>query len=395
MHILCIIPYPLNAPTYPNRIHPLLSNIILAGEQVDVLVYYLNLPFRSRPALLKNPRSNAVSRSKKLVTTASPFMASIKKVFQKIGILNIGFTRFFFSISSPDSFNLSLRALKTPNDKYDIIYVSKPWIKSSFVGISLAKKWNVPIVLDCDDYDIYPSSNLLKKFNGIVVSSQELLGQFHEYDPLYLPNSTNLELFDINRFPRDNSSTPTIIWSGIMYDFLALDDIVVAFSHMTQNGKLVFSGAGPKERKLRKLVNKLGIDDKVRFAGWAKDKAAVPPRLAQADIGVVYTVDTLYERCKNPGKLYEYMAMKLPVVATNVGEAAKIVEEAECGITVAPNNPRAMAEAFDTLASNSKLRKEMGENGKKYLEEKLNYNILASKLLEYFYRVSKKKQNQF
>jgi glycosyltransferase involved in cell wall biosynthesis len=75
------------------------------------------------------------------------------------------------------------------------------------------------------------------------------------------------------------------------------------------------------------------------------------------------------------------------VVTTNVGEAATTIREANCGIEVPPNEPKTLARALDYLVKNPDVRKQMGENGREFLQRKQSYKILASRLEGYMDRV--------
>ena len=174
-----------------------------------------------------------------------------------------------------------------------------------------------------------------------------------------------------------------------MYEFLRLENLVIALSHMKEDATLNFSGYGPKKEQLIHIASSLNLEHKVHIYKWER-RAAVPKRLADADIGIIYTSDTLYERCKCPGKLFEYMAMQLPVVATDVGEAAATIQEADCGIGVPPNDPKALASALDYLVQNPSVRRKMGENGRRFLLDRQNHEVLASNLEDYLIRVSRR-----
>ncbi len=270
-----------------------------------------------------------------------------------------------------------------------MIYVSKPWLRSAGLALWLGRKWRIPIVLDLDDYDIFPESYLLSRFHGLVVSSRELQRLFKSYSPLYLPNSTDLTVFDKGRFSQRKNRECTIVWSGIMYDYIKLENLVSALSRMKESATILFSGDGPKKPKLVRLAESLGVEERIVFAEWGK-ASVVPERLANADIGVVYSAETRFELCKCPGKLFEYMSMKLPVVTTNVGEAAATIREAGCGLEVPPNDPDSLASAFDYLVQNPAARKMMGEKGRDYLVTKQNYSTLASSLDRYLTSVALK-----
>ena len=85
-----------------------------------------------------------------------------------------------------------------------------------------------------------------------------------------------------------------------------------------------------------------------------------------------------------PIKLFEYMACGLPVVASNFPEIRKIVEAADCGILVDPTNVDEIANAILYLLGHPEEAKRMGENGRRAVEERYNWDKMEEKLLKLY-----------
>jgi glycosyltransferase involved in cell wall biosynthesis len=82
-----------------------------------------------------------------------------------------------------------------------------------------------------------------------------------------------------------------------------------------------------------------------------------------------------------PTKIFEYMAAGLPVVVSNFPLWKEIVEGNRCGITVDPLDPKAIAQAIEYLLTHPEEARQMGENGRRAVEEKYNWEKEAEKLL--------------
>jgi len=82
-----------------------------------------------------------------------------------------------------------------------------------------------------------------------------------------------------------------------------------------------------------------------------------------------------------PTKLFEYMAAGLPVIASNFPLWKEIVERNECGLTVNPLDPREIAKAIEYLLAHPEEAQRMGENGRRAVLEKYNWEREAKKLL--------------
>jgi glycosyltransferase involved in cell wall biosynthesis len=84
----------------------------------------------------------------------------------------------------------------------------------------------------------------------------------------------------------------------------------------------------------------------------------------------------------SPNKLYEYMAAGRPVLFA-ADAANQPVREADCGRTVAPEDPAALAGAIRSLQGCSEdERARLGANARAYVERHHEYGQLAGELSE-------------
>lgn len=106
-------------------------------------------------------------------------------------------------------------------------------------------------------------------------------------------------------------------------------------------------------RRLRMLVDQLGIQDKVIFTGYRSD---IPEIMAAAD--VVVHCSTYPDPF--PGVVLQGMAAGKAVVAPNLGGAREQIEPDVSGILVPPSNPDALAEAIHSLLKDEHRRASLG-----------------------------------
>jgi glycosyltransferase involved in cell wall biosynthesis len=85
-----------------------------------------------------------------------------------------------------------------------------------------------------------------------------------------------------------------------------------------------------------------------------------------------------------PNVILEAMAARLPVVATPVGDVARIVEHEVTGYVLQPDDNQAMGQHIARLALNPSLAVQMGEAGRKRVEQNYNSNALAERLMSIF-----------
>ena len=85
-----------------------------------------------------------------------------------------------------------------------------------------------------------------------------------------------------------------------------------------------------------------------------------------------------------PNKLFEYMAAGLPVIASNFPLWQEIVESNHCGLTVDPLEPKDIARAIEYLIEHPEEARKMGENGRRAVIRKYNWETEGKKLLELY-----------
>jgi glycosyltransferase involved in cell wall biosynthesis len=90
-------------------------------------------------------------------------------------------------------------------------------------------------------------------------------------------------------------------------------------------------------------------------------------------------------------KIFEYMAIGLPVVTSNFALYKNIIEKYNCGICVDPQNPQEIADAIDSIISSPQLAYQMGQNGQEVVEKYFNWNVEKTKLFDIYYKLLQEK----
>ncbi len=85
-----------------------------------------------------------------------------------------------------------------------------------------------------------------------------------------------------------------------------------------------------------------------------------------------------------PVKMFEYMINSLPIIASDFPLWERIVEGDNCGICVDPLNPKEIAKAIEYLIEHPDKARQMGENGRKAVLEKYNWNNESKKLIKIY-----------
>jgi glycosyltransferase involved in cell wall biosynthesis len=86
--------------------------------------------------------------------------------------------------------------------------------------------------------------------------------------------------------------------------------------------------------------------------------------------------------------MFEYMARGLPVVCSNFPLWTDIVAGARCGITVDPRSAPAIANVIRSLNEDPELARRLGENGRRAIAERYNWEAELTKLEDLYRQVS-------
>ena len=123
-------------------------------------------------------------------------------------------------------------------------------------------------------------------------------------------------------------------------------------------------------------------------AGWSRvnvlgflDRKQVGEVLGRSAAGIVTFLPEPNHIEAQPNKMFEYMSAGLPVIASNFPLWREIIEGNACGICVDPLDPRAIAAAIDRLVDNPEMARQMGENGRKAVLERYNWDHEEKRLL--------------
>jgi colanic acid/amylovoran biosynthesis glycosyltransferase len=136
--------------------------------------------------------------------------------------------------------------------------------------------------------------------------------------------------------------------------------------------------------ELKKLHRRLGLGDSVFFLGSQPFKQVLE-KYREADIFILPSVIAQDgSRDITPNALIEAMAMKLPVISTTVTGIPEIVEDGVSGMLVPPNDEKALTDALIKLIQDSDLRKRLGENARKRVEEKFDVNKNINRYIDLF-----------
>ena len=143
---------------------------------------------------------------------------------------------------------------------------------------------------------------------------------------------------------------------------------------------VVLLGDGKEKANLQKLAGRLGVDNINFIPSVPKDEITTALAAADACIAILKPIEAY--KTTFPNKVFDYMCAGRPVVLAIDGVIREVVEAADCGLFTPPGDQKALAETIRRMASDPTRSKEMGMNGRRYVEEHFNRSILAQELAE-------------
>jgi glycosyltransferase involved in cell wall biosynthesis len=154
----------------------------------------------------------------------------------------------------------------------------------------------------------------------------------------------------------------------------ALAAIAWLRAHVGERLRFTIVGNGPEERRVRAAIREGGL------AGCAElvtDSDRAADAYARAD---VHLSASRFEGLSNT--VMEAMAHALPIVATDVGDNARLVREGENGHLVAPGDARALAERLAPLIDSAELRERQGARSFERIRH-YDFDGFAKRVLEF------------
>ncbi len=202
-------------------------------------------------------------------------------------------------------------------------------------------------------------------------------------------NTPKIKSFKGKKINKNNivlKNTIVMIYFGFLQRNRGLDTVINSLARIKDNGllsgvliKFIVLGSGNYEKVLKEMVRDKQIDDLVKFEGWIMNDQ-VSEYIDKSDIGIIPHLKSSHTKTTIPNKLFDFMAHGKPVLVTDVKPMKRIVEEADCGIVFKSRDENSFINALNELILNPNRLIEMGENGRKMVEKRYNWDYDFKKI---------------
>lgn len=170
-----------------------------------------------------------------------------------------------------------------------------------------------------------------------------------------------------------------ILYCGWFQKERNIPAIVESIKFLPTRYHLVLLGDGPEKEKVVRAIEDNLLGGRITVTKVDPDKLA--SIISQAKVGLVPLQQlSLNEKYALPNKLFEYMMAGVPVVASDMPEVAKIVNEEKIGATFTSFEPREIARSIRKVVESPNYD-QMRRNALRAAREKYNWEREESKLL--------------
>ena len=388
--------YPPEIGAPQNRLHELAVRLKAAGMEIDVLTALPNYPRME----IMNGYENRKNRYEEI--DGIPVHRSWIYVTKSKGI----FSRLLIYFSFVWSSYWKGRKMK----KYDYLLVESPPLFLGYSAMVLSKKLNAKLIFNVSD--LWPESaeklrivtnkialNLAYKLEAkcykkaFLITGQtqgivdDICTRFQDKKVYWLPNGVDVSFYNPSQIQpgnfreRNGFSQEEILffYGGIIGHAQGLEVILNAANLLRDSSSIQFvlQGSGPEKETLIALKQTLNLTN-VHFLEPVSKKE-MPSILKSIDIALVPLKNLPLFKGAIPSKVFEALAMEIPLLLGVDGEARNhFIEKGKAGLFFQPENADELAKQAQFLAENLDERLEMGKNARRYVTENFDREKIAN-----------------
>lgn len=278
--------------------------------------------------------------------------------------------------------------LKATIRNIDVLILNRSSSFMSYYLLRFMKSKNIPIIFDYDDALFEKKSLAYSHIDKIIQQSDSVTVGSHylfEYsnklnkNTFLLPTPVDTQLFHPKKRKHKENDYTTIGWLGagteLQLPYLRI--LKRPLKILSQKYDVKFKIVSALSKKVRNEFKNLGLEVDFGLDHWVPLEK-IPDLIADFDIGVMPLTDDPFSRGKCAMKALEYMAMEIPVVASDVGENKYAIKEGYNGFLA--SNEKEWIEKLEALILDRNLRKEMGKKGRIIVEKRYSLQVVGNTL---------------
>ncbi len=232
--------------------------------------------------------------------------------------------------------------------------------------------------------------HLARRYFHCILTDDAYLQEYHSlaYPSAVVHNFASLPLLDnLPAAPSPPPQVPTIVYCGVLSMERSFDTLVASLLLLREQcpdfqvhlfGSVLFSPA-----EAEALPHYESIRPHLKFYGYTDQRIALS-YAKQATVGLALLKPVGDYPDSYTTKLFEYMALKLPVITSDFPLYREVIDTHQCGVCISPYDAQALAQALAWLIRYPERGKEMGEKGREAVEKFYTWESQESILLGYY-----------
>lgn len=158
---------------------------------------------------------------------------------------------------------------------------------------------------------------------------------------------------------------------------------ILVSNHPKQIFELNIIGQGSQKDALTEQITRLGLEAQVHLLGRVPHDT-VPAHFSKMDIVVIPSLEESFGVAAA-----EALACERPVIASNIGGLPEIVIDGENGFLCVAKSARSILTKLEILVNDKALRERFGKAGRKFVQEKYDWENNADLMVEHYQRIMK------
>ncbi|MDP1808301.1 MAG: glycosyltransferase family 4 protein [Actinomycetota bacterium] len=224
----------------------------------------------------------------------------------------------------------------------------------------------------------------VKAFDGVVAATPAIARRFPHKKTVIVQNMPILGELQPAKSSPYLERPHLITYVGGISIIRCVNEIIQAIDMLPEalNARLAMAGdfcPPGLETETRKSADFKRVD----FIGY-QSREKVANLLGQSRIGLVLFYPEANHIESQPNKLFEYMSVGLPVIASNFPLWREIVMGTGCGLVVDSLDPKAISRAIRDLLEDPQEALNMGQRGLNAIRTRYNWAIESQKLLDFY-----------
>lgn len=231
--------------------------------------------------------------------------------------------------------------------------------------------------------------NIAKKADYIITVNELLINKFSKYNKntALIPN---YPVIGKGELKKEYEEKPTFIYVGGIREDRGILKILEAIELVRSECKYLFVGRIEDQaffKGVQAFIEERlkGVD--ITFTGNIPH-VEVFEYLKRADAGFVLLQPTNWRYMNaEPIKLFEYMISETAVIASDFPIMKNIIDEADCGYTISPDDVEIIAKVIEMISDNRENTREIAKNGLQKVKSRFNWSIVEKELYKVYDKI--------